>query len=147
RAPSPGSATVPPFVADDNRDASISDDGRIIAFISNRNFAGTPNFTGAGNPDFNPEVYLFNRTTSALVQVTNTTSSNPNNPIFSQNPCLSSDGSVLAFVSNANLLGTNDDGGGLSNAEIYLGNFNGATVSGLRQVTKTKNGLPSATPG
>jgi uncharacterized protein (TIGR03437 family) len=138
RAPSPGSATVSPFIADDNRDASISDDGQIIAFISTRNFAGTTGFSGAGNPDFNPEVYLFNRNTSALIQVTNTSTTSQNNPIFSSNTCLSSNGSVFAFISNANLAANNDDGSLPSNGEIYLANFNGTTVSGLRQVTKTK---------
>src|SRR5207245_5038664 len=108
RAPSPGSTTASPFIADDNRDASISDDGRIIAFTSTRNFAGTPGFVGAGNPDGNPEVFLFNRATSAFTQATNTAdvlSAGLFNPVFNENPCLSSDGSVLAFVSNGNLTG------------------------------------------
>jgi uncharacterized protein (TIGR03437 family) len=148
RAPSPGSASTAPFVADDNRDAQISDDGNVIAFSSTRNFAGKPGFSGAGNPDFNPEIYVFNRLTGALTQGTNTTTASQNNPIFNDNPALNSDGSLVAFVSNANLAGGNDDGGGLSNAEIYLASYNSGTnsVGGFRQVTKTKNGLPSATP-
>ena len=40
RAPTAGATNVSPFFADDNREATISDDGRIIAFISTRNFAG-----------------------------------------------------------------------------------------------------------
>jgi Tol biopolymer transport system component len=94
----------------------------------------------------NPEVFLYNVGTATFTQVTNTKSTSFNNPIFSENPVLSGNGSVIAFSSNANLLSTNDDGGGLSNAEIYVANFNGSTVSGLRQATKTKNGVPSATP-
>ena len=137
RAPTAGTTLAPPFVADDNRDASISDNGQIIAFISTRNFAATPGFVGSGNPDFNPEVFIFNRGTSAFTQVTNTTTSNPNFPLFSSNPAISSDGSVLTFVSNADLAATNTD----LNAEIYLANYNTGTgaISGLKQVTKTKN--------
>lgn len=137
RAPTAGTTLTPPFVADDNRDASISDDGQIIAFISTRNFAGSPGFVGSGNADANPEVFIFNRGTSAFTQATNTATSNLNFPLFSSNPALSGDGSVLAFVSNADLTATNTD----LNAEIYLANYNAGTgqISGLKQVTKTTN--------
>ena len=54
-APTPGSSTLPPFVADDNRNATISDDGNIIAFVSTRNLVGT------GNTDGTPEIFFFNR--------------------------------------------------------------------------------------
>src|SRR5262249_61884548 len=108
RAPSScgvaGAAVFPPFVADDNREAQITDDGQIIAFTSTRNLAGS-------NADGNPEVFLFNRNTSAFTQVTSTTTTSLNNPIFNENPCMNSDGSVIAFSSNANLVSSNDDGG------------------------------------
>ncbi len=129
RAPSPGTTTSSPFVADDNRDATISDDGNIIAFASTRNLVGT------GNTDGNPEIFLFNRGTSAFTQVTNTATTSVSNPIFNENPCLSSDGSVLAFVSNANLIGNNNPD---NNAEVFL-----SGSSGLRQVTRTKDSLDS----
>ncbi|PYS72071.1 MAG: hypothetical protein DMF73_09180, partial [Acidobacteria bacterium] len=134
RAPSPGSgsgaSSIPPFIADDNRDATITDNGQRIAFISTRDLVP------GGNTDANPEVFIFNRSTSAFTQVTTTTTTSLNNPIFSSNPSLSGDGSVLTFISNANLTSNNDDGGGLSNAEIYVANFNGTTVSGLRQAER-----------
>jgi uncharacterized protein (TIGR03437 family) len=135
-SPVPGSTTSIPRVADDNREASISDDGNVIAFISNRNpVPGVGNLDAdAAPPGGNPEVFTYNVGTGTMSQVTNTKSTSFNNPIFSSNPCLSSDGSVLAFVSNANLTGNDDDGGGLSNAEVYI-----RDGSGLRQVTKTKN--------
>jgi len=106
------------------------------------------NLAGGANADANPEVFIFNRGTSAFTQVTNTTTTSLNNPIFSSNPNLSGDGSVISFISNANLTANNDDGGGLSNGEIYIASYNAAagTVSGTRQVTKTKNGLPVPTP-
>ena len=135
--PIAGSATNPPIVADDNRDASISDDGKIIAFSSNRNLVpGVGNLdTDALPPIPNPEIFLYNGV--SFTQVTNTKSTSLKNPIFNSNPTLSSNGSVLAFVSNANLTANNDDG----NAEIYLANFSGTAISGLRQVTKTKDAV------
>src|SRR5205807_241157 len=144
--PMPGSSTRSPVVADDNRDATISDDGKIVAFVS------TARDLVAGNADGNPEVFLVNvsNPTLTFIQVTNTkdffTNGFLTNPIFNENPSLSGNGSVLAFVSNANLAGANDDGGGVGNAEIYLANFNGTAVSGLRQVTKTKDGMPNPSP-
>jgi uncharacterized protein (TIGR03437 family) len=134
RAPSPGSTSVPPFIADDNRDATISDNGNIIALISTRDLVPPGNVDTGSIP--NPEVFLFNRTTAAFTQVTNTKSPAPpdTHSIFSSNPCLSSDGSVLAFISNGNLTATNADG----NAEVYL-----KDGAGLRQVTKTKDPVDS----
>jgi hypothetical protein len=65
-APTPGSSTMAPFVADDNRNATISDDGNIIAFVSTRNLVGT------GNTDGSPEIFFFNRQSAAFSQLTNT---------------------------------------------------------------------------
>jgi hypothetical protein len=50
---------------------------------------------------------------------------------------LSSDGTVVSFISTANLVGSNAD----NNAEIYVANFSGAAVSNVRQVTRTINGV------
>src|SRR5207237_28887 len=131
------SAGGPGRVADDNRDASISDDGKVIAFSSNRDIVPAVGNLDAGAIP-NPEIFLYNGTT--FTQVTNTKTASLNNPIFSANPCLSSNGSVLSFVSNANLTANNDDDGkGNGNSEIFVANFDGTTVSNLRQVTKTKD--------
>ena len=137
--PVAGSASNAPVVADDNRDASISDDGKIIAFSSNRNLVpSVGNLDSTAVPPIpNPEIFLYDGT--SFSQITNTKSTSLKNPIFNDNPCLSSNGSVLAFVSNANLTANNDDG----NAEIYLANVSGGVVSNLRQVTKTKDALDS----
>jgi uncharacterized protein (TIGR03437 family) len=134
--PRAGSATFSPTVADDNREATISDDGKVIAFISTRDLVAGGNLdAGAVPAGPNPEVFLNVLGSSTFTQVTNTKSASINNQIFSSNPCLSSDGSVLAFISSGNLTATNDD----LNAEVYLANFNKGTgaVSGLKQVTKT----------
>ena len=135
RIPSAGATGIPPFVADDNRSATISDDGNIIAFVSTRNLVPT-----VGNADFNPEIFLLNRTSSTFTQVTTSQDVVANDrlvySVFNENPSLSADGSVFAFISNANLAGNNNDANG-GNAEVYVANFNGATVSGLRQATRT----------
>src|SRR5438552_9666855 len=148
-----GSTTRSPVVADDNRDATISDDGKIVAFASTRNQFGVGTIlVGPGNSDGNPEIFLVNvsNPTLTFIQVTNSkdifTNGFLTNPVFNENPSLSGNGSVLAFVSNANLAGANDEGGGVGNAEIYVANFNGTAVSGLRQVTKTKDGAANPSP-
>ncbi len=151
RPPTAGAINVTPFVADDNREATINEAGNIIAFVSTRDFAGA----GAGNTDANPELFMAARTggawsTFTLVQGTNT-QDHVVGPVihsrFQQNPSLSADGFKVAFLSSANLAtpGANDDdGAGHGNAEIYLADFNGSTVSNFRQVTRTKKDGPDA---
>lgn len=133
RTPQPGQPGVSPFIAFDNRTAAVNDDASIIAFVSTRNFATANNST---NVDGNPEIFVFNRTTNRFSQITDTRGIFD----FSENPTLSGNGSVVAFISNANLP-TAGDGSGANpdiNAEVYLANFNGTAVSGLRQVTRTE---------
>src|SRR5207244_9029972 len=64
--------------------------------------------------------------------------------VFNGNPSLSADGSVVAFISNANLVGNNDDGNGRGNAEIYVANFDGSVLSNIRQATRTKTDATAA---
>ena len=138
RVPSPGDLGIFPFVADDNRDATISETGNIIAFISTRNLA-------SNNADGNPE--LFFHTVSApgvFVQGTATADSFVGpvlHSVFQETPSISADGSIVAFVSNGNLNGNNnnDDGNGHGNAEVFLGSFNGSTFTITKQATKTKD--------
>ena len=132
RLPVAGSTSVSPIVAFDNRDPSVDDDASVVAFVSTRNLVGT-------NADGSPEIFLYKRSPAptALVQLTATTPAAREIP-FSENPSLSGDGSVIAFISNANLLTNNTD----HNAEIFLGSFNGTTATVTRQVTQTS--VPSA---
>ncbi|HEX6044191.1 MAG TPA: hypothetical protein VFZ22_06860, partial [Pyrinomonadaceae bacterium] len=132
RKPTPGSASVAPFFADDNREPTISDDGRFIAFISTRNLV-----PGVGNADGNPELFFYNIAAGTLTQGTATQDPTPGvGTVFQSNPNLSADGSVVAFISSANLANNNGD----SNAEIYVANFSGAAMTNVRQVTRTQNG-------
>lgn len=127
----------PPDIRDDNRDATISDDGNVIAFISVRDLV-----TG-GNTDFNPELFFArtsnNWSTFALAQGTNTQDAVPGiGRTIQQNPSLSGSGSRVAFLSSANLVGTNADDG-RPNAEVYVADFTGSGLSNIRQITKTKD--------
>ena len=125
----------PPDVVDDNRDATISDDGSTLAFVSTRDLVPT------GNADLNPELFLCRTTggfaagTNTFVQGTSTADAVPGiSNTLQQNPSLSANGSVVAFLSRANLVASNDDG----NAEVYVADFTGSGLNNIRQITKTK---------
>ena len=134
RLPAAGSATLSPFFADDNREPTLTDDGQLLAFISTRNLD-----PGIGNADGNPELFFYNVQTQSFRQGTNTQDAVAGiGLVFQSNPNLSSDGSVVAFLSSANLAGNNNDSNGTGNAEIYVANFTGAGLSNIRQVTRTK---------
>jgi uncharacterized protein (TIGR03437 family) len=142
RAPMAGSNTTFPFVADDNRDATISDDGEILAFSSTRDLVAGGNVdTGAPAPD--PEIFVFNRGTGFFTQITNTkTSTNPFLPgTFNDYPSIggSSGAYAIAFYSNADLTPTASPNNSDLNAEIFTVSFNGVAASGLKQATRTKD--------
>ncbi len=119
---------------DDNREATISDNGSTNAFISTANLV-----PGVGNADRNPELFFWS--SAGITQGTNTQSAGPTptDPKiysrFQQNPALSADGTRVTFVSTADLVSpsANSDG----NEEIYVATV-GSLVSNIRQVTKTK---------
>jgi hypothetical protein len=132
-----------PDIVDDNREATISDDGNTLAFISNRDLV-----TAVGNTDGNAELFLvrtsngFAPGSNTVVQGTNTADvfATPKTyPAFQQNPSLSANGAVVAFSSTANMAGTNDDCGHTNgNEEVFVADFSGSAVSNVRQLTKTK---------
>ena len=133
RVPRAGATNQAPFFADDNREATISDDGKILAFISTRNLV-----PGVGNADGNPELFLYTIASGSFVQATHTQDAAVGiGLIFSSNPNLSSDGGVVSFISSANLATNNAD----NNAEIFIADFTGGAVSNVRQVTRTLNNV------
>jgi uncharacterized protein (TIGR03437 family) len=144
RLPTGGTATVAPFVADDNRDASCNDNASVIAFVSTRNLTGT-------NADANPEVFIFRRigvspATGTLHQMTNTTGS----LVFNENPNVSGIATLpatVAFISNANIPVGGASNNGDGNAEIYLGSFDGTTATVTRQVTRTTDSTANGNVG
>jgi uncharacterized protein (TIGR03437 family) len=151
RLPRAGSSTVTPFFAEDNRNAQINDDGSRIVFVSTRNLA-TAN--GKTNADASPEIYVYNNTSSpSIVQIT-VTSLDQNVFVFTDNPNISGNStgdSVIAFVSNAtdlraadpnvNVASTNADG----DSEIFIATCDGATVTSMKQATRTKRKVTADT--
>ena len=149
RVPSAGSATAGPVVADDNRDASINDNGNYLAFVSNRDLITN----GNASPDNNDEIFTFVRNSNTISQVTKTTRGTIVAPIYNQNPTVSGNGLRVTFLSNADnpvigmTGGSNTDG----NAEIFYTDLNAggtpaatapsATVIG-KQVTTTARTNP-----
>lgn len=138
---------TPPFVADDNRDASINDDGSRVAFVSTRNLS-TVNL-GAANADGSPDVFVYNNSGSGSISQVTVTSLDQNLFVFTDNPNISgatAGASAIAFVSNATDLRTatatdaanaasgNADG----NAEVFVATYNGTTVTSMKQATRTK---------
>lgn len=134
RTPTPGTATVSPFVAFDNRDPAVNDNASVVGFVSTRNIGG-------GNADFNPEIFLYNRTANTTVQMTNTQTTSATNPIFNSNPSLSGQnlpGTVgVSFFSNANISIGGSSNNADNNGELYIGTFDGTTASVTRQASRT----------
>src|SRR5205085_5716052 len=147
--PRAGDANAGPFVADDNRAASINDTGSRIAFVSTRDLTPCNSSNTRCNADGNPEIFVWSRLSGAFTQVTVTTG----DFTFNDTPAISggtSDGvpgestdSLIAFYSNAKTMpdigGTNaaaDNSDG--NGEVFAATYNGAMLTGLREVTRTK---------
>ena len=82
---------------------TINDDGRWIAFASGFNLAN-------GNPDFNSEILLYDRSHKTFTQLTNSSG------CFNGTPKISGDGTRIAFLSNCDLTGANADG----TQEVFL---------------------------
>ncbi|HMS08154.1 MAG TPA: hypothetical protein PKE66_01620, partial [Pyrinomonadaceae bacterium] len=163
RIPIPGTPTTGPFIADDNHDPSISDDGSVIAFLSTRDLvAGRNSF-----PDNdNDEVFTFERSGGSkasagsgkasfgnpvcvagnggtLCQITETPRGPIFDPIYSKNVTISGDGSRVVFASTGDnpIIGMT---GGTNpstsrNEEIFISDLAPAGGPGTlkRQVTTT----------
>ena len=143
RLPVAGSAISPAIIADDNRDASISDNGNVIAFVSNRDLKPDAAF-GNASPNANDEIFTHVRGTAVTNQITFTTRGSVVAPLYNQNPTISGNGTRVAFLSNTNnpirLMsgGANTDG----NVEIFYADLLGGSAdvtatSVKRQVTTT----------
>lgn len=127
-------SVLPADVIDDNREATISDDGAVIAFISTRNLVGT------GNSDANPELFFRNVAAApgAFIQGTNTTDAVVGiGLVFQQNPSLSASGNKVSFISTADLASPKTNGD--RNAEIYLADVTATGLDNVKQVTRTKS--------
>jgi Tol biopolymer transport system component len=107
--------------------AKISAAGTMIAFESNADLVPAPG--GPGNADGNTEVFLFNTTTSAFTQVTNTIGGS------NDNVSISADGTRIVFESDRDLVPA--VGNADANAEIFMFNTTSGTFT---QITNTVAG-------
>ena len=142
RLPVPATVFAGAFVADDNHDASISNDGNIIAFVSTRDLVTG----GNASPQVNDEIFTYLRSSNQFSQVTNTPRGTAANPIYNVSPSLSGSGTRVAFASNASvpitgMTATNTD----NNEEIFYTDLTvvGApSVGTARQITVTSQAVP-----
>ena len=147
RTPSPGSATSGPIVADDNRSASLNDNGNYVAFVSNRDLVTT---VGNASPDNNDEIFTYVRNLNVIGQVTKTQRGTLTDPIFNQNPTISGNGLRVAFLSNGNnpIVGMTGGSNTDNNIEIFYSDLNAAGVpsgANQRQITTTTRTNPADT--
>lgn len=144
RPPFPGSASNGPIIADDNRSASLNDNGNYLAFVSNRDLVTG----GNASPNANDEIFTYVRNSNALAQVTQTTRGTVAAPTYNQNPTISGNGLRVAFLSNGDNPivgmsgGTNSD----KNVEIFYVDLDASgNPSGTKkQITTTTD--PAAGP-
>lgn len=153
RLPTPGSSTAFPIVADDNRDASVSDDASSISFTSNRDLtpcASTASETcGNAFPSFdNDEIFTYVRSANTLVQITATPRGTVAAPITNLNSTISGNGLRVTFISNANnpIVGMTGGANSDLNEEIYYADLDasGSPTGTKKQVTATTRANPGA---
>lgn len=138
--PRAGTASTGPYVADDNHDASISDDGNVIAFASTRDLV-----TGGNSfpTEDNDEIFTFVRSLGLISQVTQTPRGPISNPIYNKNPTISGNGQRVVFASTGDnpIIGMTGGNNPLSsrNEEIFYSDLNsqGAPTGTRKQVTVT----------
>ncbi len=146
RTPAAGSTTSGPIIADDNRSASINDNGNYIAFVSNRDLVPS---VGNASPDNNDEIFTYVRLADALGQVTKTPRGTLVAPIYNQNPTISGNGLRVAFLSKGNnpIVGMSGGSNTDNNVEIFYSDLNAAGMpSGANQkqiTTTTQTSLAS----
>jgi uncharacterized protein (TIGR03437 family) len=146
------------FVADDNHDASIDDDGSTIAFVSTRNLVPCVGNSFPLNED-NDEIFTFTRggavpcptgADPGLNQVTKTPRGPISNPIYSKYPTISGNGLRVSFASTGDnpIVGMTGGNNPLSsrNEEIFYSDLlpNGAPGVAKVQVTVTTPTNPAA---
>ncbi len=140
-APAAATTTSSATIADDNREASLNNDGNYLAFVSTRDLAPTGSVNNA-SPNNNDEIFSYVRSTGATAQITQTPRGTISSPIVNGNPSISGNGSRVAFFSNGNnpvvgmTSGANTDG----NVEIFYTDLNAAgqpVATAAKQVTTT----------
>lgn len=164
--PRAATCTTGPFIADDNHDASINDDGSVVAFVSTRDLV--PCVGNAFPDDDNDEIFTFVRgggdgcptdggaSTVGLRQVTRTPRGPISDPIYSKNPTISGDGGRVVFAStgddpiddpdNAANFDTGSNPATSRNEEVFYADLDPEefTPSGGLQITTTTPTTPGS---
>ena len=145
--PAPGTTSTLPVIADDNRDVSISDDGNVISFTSNRDLV-----PAVGNPpgqtprEDNDEIFTYVRSANVLGQVTKTLRGPITAPIFSLNSTISGNGLRVAFASNGDdpIVGMTGGSNADRNIEIFFSDLDatGTPTGRKEQITRTARTNP-----
>ena len=105
---------------------SINSDGTRIAFASNADING-------GNPEGNLEIYLFDTNSMITTQITEETAGD------SFDSSINSDGTRIAFSSDADINGGNPEG----NEEIFLFDTNTMVTTQITDQTAGRSRFPS----
>ena len=143
--PRPGTTTTQPFIAEDNHDPSINDDGNVIAFVSNRDLVPA---VGNGSTNANDEIFTYVRTAAVLGQVTLTPRGTIGNPIYNRNPSISGTGTRLVFASTGENPIVGMTGGSnpesSRNEEVYFTELDatGTPTGNKKQLTTTTPAAP-----
>ncbi len=140
QTPRAATPTIGAFVASDNHDASISDDGNVIAFVSTRDLV--PAVGNAFPTDDNDEIFTYVRSTGTLSQVTKTPRGPISNPIYNKAPTISGNGGRVTFASTGDNPIVGMTGGSnpstSRNEEIFYSDLTaGAPTGTKKQVTTT----------
>lgn len=139
--PRAATTTTGAFVADDNHDASISDNGSAIAFVSTRDLV--PAVGNAYPLEDNDEIFTYVRTSALLGQITKTPRGIIADPIYNKNPTISGNGLRVAFASTGDNPIVGMTGGNnpptSRNEEIFFSDLeaNGSPTGMRKQVTTT----------
>lgn len=156
--PTAGTSSALPFIADDNRNPSINDNGAYIAFVSNRDLepcTGTSSATCGNAFGFeNDEIFVTVRTGSAPIftttnkQITATPRPTLDRPSTNNSPAISGNGVRIAFSSDDNnpikgmTSGTNTD----FTEEIFYADIDSNGDLGTLPKIQVTNTVP-AVPG
>jgi len=138
--PRAGTAFTNGFIAADNHDPSINDDGSVTAFVSSRDLVAG----GNASPDDNDEIFTYLRAAGAISQITKTPRGTISSPIYNKNPTISGNGNRIAFastgenVANAAITCGSTNPSTSRNEEIfYIDLAGGAAPTACKQVTTT----------
>lgn len=160
QTPRPATGLTGAFIADDNNDSSISDDGRVIAFGSNRDLVkGGNSFPDADNEEIftfarnggggkragrsTEAQFMFGAGVGQISQVTLTPRGPISNPIYNNSPSISGDGTRVAFISTGDnpVIGMTGGNNPLAsrNEEVFYTDLDaaGAPTGTRKQVTVT----------